>query len=314
LDTITGTVNESAKLLASDASAGDRFGNAVAVSGNVGVVGARNRDEGANFTGAAYLFIGLDTFSGTVNETVKLLSSERVTGDFFGTSVSIDGDRFAIGASGGEGLSSSSGSAYSGTVSSITTMDVGDASNFIDGISFSSRADWVIGETTSNNSNWLTNGDAGEVREDGTAIRVGASAGSNGNSLKISGELSAIRAFIGADGNEDNSLILDSVAEIAIDSIVLFEDNLLELEGEFDSYSALALQLDSTDLFVASNGITELVTAENFADVLEAEFDDVSGYTTYTALAISAIPEPSSFMFVVLVSCVAVTRRLRAIG
>ena len=61
------------------------------------------------------------------------------------------------------------GQAYSGSVSSVTTLDEGNASRTIDGISFISRTDWIIGETTDDNEVTLTAGDSADVTEAGMA-------------------------------------------------------------------------------------------------------------------------------------------------
>src|SRR6476646_2014239 len=83
---------QQAKLVASDGSAGDSFGNAVAISNNTAVVGA-NRQTSQNNRGAAYIYVrggGSTTWS----QQEKLVPSDVVDGDVFGTSVAIDGDIF----------------------------------------------------------------------------------------------------------------------------------------------------------------------------------------------------------------------------
>ncbi|MBI5762095.1 MAG: immunoglobulin domain-containing protein [Planctomycetes bacterium] len=100
-----------AKLTASDAAAGDRFGSAVSVSGDYAVVGARGASSGA---GAAYVFVR----SGTVwTQQAKLTANDAAAGDAFGTSAAIYGDTVVVGA---PSASSAAGAAYvyvrSGTV------------------------------------------------------------------------------------------------------------------------------------------------------------------------------------------------------
>ena len=128
-------------------------------------------------SGSAYIFRNLDTATGTVNESVKLRASVGAVNDSFGESVSLDGDRFTVGAPLGGGVSDT-GSAYTGTVSSVTTLDFGNTSAIIDGISFQSRTDWIIGETTSNNHVELTEGGSAEILELDTGIFVGGNADS----------------------------------------------------------------------------------------------------------------------------------------
>ncbi len=55
--TPAGAQTEVAKLIASDAAAGDLFGNSVSVSGDVAVVGARWDDDAASNSGSAYIYV-----------------------------------------------------------------------------------------------------------------------------------------------------------------------------------------------------------------------------------------------------------------
>jgi hypothetical protein len=85
------------KLLASDAAAGEQFGNAVAIDGDTAVVGASNSAcpvSGVN-CGAAYVFLR----TGTVwTEQEKLVASDAAPGAFFGSSVAVSGTTVVVGA------------------------------------------------------------------------------------------------------------------------------------------------------------------------------------------------------------------------
>lgn len=85
-----------ASLLASDAAAGDRFGAAVALSGDTAVVGAPWDDTiSGSEAGSAYVF----TRSGTVwTQQAKLTAADAAVGDEFGFSVALSGDTAMIGA------------------------------------------------------------------------------------------------------------------------------------------------------------------------------------------------------------------------
>ena len=93
LDAATGTVIQDVKLTASDAENNDTFGSSVSQSGTMGLVGADGKNS---FQGAAYLFRGLDTATGTVTEIVKLTASDGAANDSFGRSVSLSGDQFTV--------------------------------------------------------------------------------------------------------------------------------------------------------------------------------------------------------------------------
>ncbi|MEK7710522.1 MAG: hypothetical protein AAB341_01385 [Planctomycetota bacterium] len=87
---------QDAKLTASDAAAGDKFGLSVSVSGDTAIVGALNDDCAAGSDcGAAYVY----RFNGsTWVEERKLTASDAATGDKFGVSVSLSGDTAVVGA------------------------------------------------------------------------------------------------------------------------------------------------------------------------------------------------------------------------
>jgi hypothetical protein len=78
------------QLTASDAAAGARFGQSVAVSGNIAVIGA----PGDSGSGAAYLF---DVSTGL--ELAKLVATDAEGVEQFGVSVAVAGNLAVIGAS-----------------------------------------------------------------------------------------------------------------------------------------------------------------------------------------------------------------------
>src|SRR6266508_4063415 len=102
-----GVWSQQQKLLASDAAAGDAFGESVAISGETVVVGAQFDDDVAGDNqGSAYVFARSD---GGWSHQQKLLASDaRCCGEAFGESVAISGETVVVG-SGGGGVG---GSAY----------------------------------------------------------------------------------------------------------------------------------------------------------------------------------------------------------
>jgi hypothetical protein len=118
----------------SDGSAGDEFGQSVAVSGFTAVIGAPfNRDRGAN-AGAAYVFVR-DNNAANWNQQQKLLGSDAYTdGDVFGAAhIAILADTIAVGASGWEptnNINDEYGKAYiftrTGTLWTEQAVAVGD--------------------------------------------------------------------------------------------------------------------------------------------------------------------------------------------
>jgi len=100
---------EEAKLTASDAAAGDNFGNSVSLSGNRALVGAYFDDDAGSLSGSAYVYY----WDGTSwSEEAKLTASDGAAGDIFGASVSLAGNRALVGAIADDDAGSGSGSAY----------------------------------------------------------------------------------------------------------------------------------------------------------------------------------------------------------
>jgi hypothetical protein len=109
--------HETAKLLASDANAGDSFGISIAIDGNIAVVGAYLNDSNGPNCGAAYVY----ELSGSQwLQRQKLTPSDGSPGDNFGRSVAIEGNTIVVGSYIGDANELNTGSAYvftrSGTV------------------------------------------------------------------------------------------------------------------------------------------------------------------------------------------------------
>nr|MBC8383912.1 hypothetical protein [Candidatus Cloacimonadota bacterium] len=98
------------KVTATDGLADDWFGLAVAIDGDYAVVGSyQDSNDNGSDAGAAYIFHRSGT---TWTEQAKLTASDGNSQDYFGVSVSIDGDYVVIGATRGDGNQTDSGSAY----------------------------------------------------------------------------------------------------------------------------------------------------------------------------------------------------------
>jgi len=89
------TWTQQAKLLAFDGEAHDDFGCAVSVYGNTALIGASHDGDNGEAAGAAYVFTRT---SNTWTLQAKLLASDGIAWDRFGTSVSLYGDIAIIGA------------------------------------------------------------------------------------------------------------------------------------------------------------------------------------------------------------------------
>jgi hypothetical protein len=163
------TLSQAAKLVASDGAGNDQFGTSVAVSGDTVVVGARLKDTVTADRGAAYVFVKPGAgWSGTLTQNAKLLASDGVASDFFGTSVGISGDTVAVGAIGDDiGTAADRGSAYvfvkpgggwAGTLTQTSKLTASDglASDFLGwgvGVSGDTVVAGAPGDDTGSNVN-----------------------------------------------------------------------------------------------------------------------------------------------------------------
>ncbi len=103
--------HETQKLTASDAAAGDHFGDLAAMSGNYAVVGADGVDDSGPESGAAYIFER--DASGNWHEVQKLTAGDPDAGDHFGGWVAMSGNTALVAAWGdGDPAGPASGSVY----------------------------------------------------------------------------------------------------------------------------------------------------------------------------------------------------------
>jgi hypothetical protein len=100
---------EEQKLNASDGETGDEFGVSVSMESKYIIVGTPGDDDMGSNSGSAYIFNQTET---TWSQDAKLEPSEGVPGDYFGYSVSINGDYAIVGVPGDDELGTNSGSAY----------------------------------------------------------------------------------------------------------------------------------------------------------------------------------------------------------
>jgi|GEM_PF-703241 len=101
---VSGTWTEVQKIVAPDRYDDDEFGSSVDVDGDVIVVGAPNDGDttaspaGATVTNAGSVYAFKRDGSGVWNFEEKITSSDRATGDVFGTAVSLSGNYLVVGA------------------------------------------------------------------------------------------------------------------------------------------------------------------------------------------------------------------------
>ncbi len=210
---------EVAKLTASDAASGDRFGAAVSVFGDTLIVGAWGEDTGGSEAGAAYVFQRNQGGADNWGEVTKLTAIDGEADDRFGESVSISGEIAAIGAPDGGSPGGTEGAAY------IFRRDQGGLDNWGEvtkRTASDAQAGDLFGSTVSLDENTLVVGAEGEDSQGGEAgaayifqrheggadnwgqvTKITAFDGASGDSFSASVAISGDTVLIGAPGDDD---------------------------------------------------------------------------------------------------------------
>jgi len=150
-------------LIASDAEQYDNFGYSVSISGDYAIIGARGNDDDGSVSGSAYIFVRVGE---NWIEQVKLTASDAAIGDYFGSSVDIDGEYAIVGADCNDDDGFNSGSAYIFKLENdewteqvkLTANDAGRGDHF--GISVSIDEELAVVGSTYNDDNGVQSGSA----------------------------------------------------------------------------------------------------------------------------------------------------------
>jgi hypothetical protein len=201
------------KLLASDGAIGDKFGHSVSISGDFAIVSSYYDDANAYNSGSAYIF-QRDGMSWVQQQ--KLTASDGDAEDYFGLSVSINGNYAIVGAYGNDDAGSDSGSAYifkwngSSWVQEqkLTASDGDDYDEF--GIKVSINGDYAIVGARQDEDKGALSGSAYIFKRDGTSWiqqqKLTASDGDAEDRFGHSVSLSSNLAIVGADYDEENGI------------------------------------------------------------------------------------------------------------
>ena len=211
-DSVSGTWQQEAKLLASDGDYDDQFGYSVALFGDRALVGAKFEEDNGFRAGAAYVY-HYESASGKWQEEAKLVASDGTSSAEFGFSVSLSDDRALIGARNASSPNGRTGAAYlfrydtvSGTwqeEAKLLASDCDSYDHFGESVSLSgTRA--LIGAIYGDDDNGQTTGSAYVFQYDSAsgsaqaAAKLLASDGTKTAEFGYSVALSGTRALIGA--------------------------------------------------------------------------------------------------------------------
>ncbi len=248
---------EEAKLQASDGNEFDGFGCSVSIDGDVIVVGAYGDDNNGSVSGSAYVyrFDGLEW-----TEEAKLLASDGGAYDWFGWSVSTDGDAIVIGAQFDDDNGDASGSAYvyrhSGSewVEEDKLLASDGDSNDLFGVSVS-----IAGDAISVGAASYDTGSAYVYRYDGFGwteeAKLLASDGDWGDSFGWSVSINSDAIVVGARWDGDNGSLSGSAYVFRYDGFGWTEEaKLLPSYGSSSDQFGHSVSIDSDVVAIGAPG------------------------------------------------------------
>jgi len=270
------TLNQSAKLVATDGAASDYFGISVSISGDTVVVGAYKDDDKGTDSGSAYVFVKpAGGWSGTLNESAKLLATKGAASDYFGRSVSISGDTVVVGASRGDGQVADSGSAYvyvkpaggwSSTLYQIAKLNSSDGATYdYFGVRVSIDKDMVVIGASGDDDKGSGSGSAyvfvkpaggwsSTLNQSAKLLaRDGAAGDSFGNSVSISGDTVVVGACQGDGMVTDSGSAYVFVKPAGGWTGTLDESaKLLASDGEEGDYFGFRVSIDRSTVLIGA--------------------------------------------------------------
>lgn len=263
---------ETQKLLAFDGVEGDSFGSSISVSGDILVVGAKRKDEQFGNQGSVYVYRRNPIMDTWLFET-KLFSSRSWWNGAYGSSVSVNGDRIAIGAPLASDLYSNTGIAYvfrydptSSTwieeaefrASNCLFLPVGDRF----GASVSLYGDILVVGAPFNGG--IAGGSAGAAcvyRFDGTAWQIETSLfaedGASGDWFGYHVSTGHDVILIGSDGHSANGQYAGAVYVYRYNTITLewtLETKLMPSDAAAQDFFGWSLDLDGDVAIISSYG------------------------------------------------------------
>jgi esterase/lipase superfamily enzyme len=191
------------KLTASDGAASDQFGRAVALSGNLALIGSPYDDDKGSNSGGAYLF---DTTTGA--QLLKLLPTDGAANYQFGNSVAISGNLALVGSPLSDFGAPGSAYLFDATTGAqlfkFTADDYADGDNF--GISVALSGDIAIIGSYLDDDNGANSGSAYlfDVTTGEQIAKIKPTDGAAGDNFGFSVAISGNTALVGSRYDADN--------------------------------------------------------------------------------------------------------------
>lgn len=251
------------KLLASDGDIHDRFGYSVDISGDIIVVGAPADDnENGAQAGAAYVFMRTGS---NWHQQQKLRASDGEAGDFFGTSVSINGGFIVVGAKYDDDNGNNSGSAYVFVrdinnwmeVQKLLASDGGEDDLF--GISVTNTIDTIVVGAEGDDDNGSNAGAAYVFARNGTdwteEDKLLAGDGAVGDLFGRSAAISGDTVVVGAENDNDNGVNSGSAYVFSYDGTEWSQqDKLLASDGAEADWFGCSVAISGGTIVIGSVG------------------------------------------------------------
>lgn len=256
--------NQAAKFSAFDGASLDRFGNSVAITGDIAVVSTRIDDD---FKGAMYVY---QRFASAWSFIAKIVPEEAQAGDLFGQAVAMSGTTIISGAKGDDDAGAEVGAAY---IYDLATTDRGV---LVALYSNTGGVNWI------RQDNWLSNDPVStwygvETNAEGrvTSIRL-PNNNLTGPLPAALGELSSLTTLVLNNNNLTGSIPDEIAGLLALKTLDLGENELGPALssglGELDDLTFLSLKQNNFEGAIPSylGNLNNLIT-------LELQFNQFSG-------------------------------------
>lgn len=273
------------KLQASDGAPGSYLGSAVAVDGDLALVGAHGADVSGEDSGAVYVF-SRQSDGGWV-ESARLVPGDGAAGDVFGRAVALDGNRAIVGAYQDGDNGYLSGSAYvferqpDGTWLQVAKLLAADGAGYdYFGNAVAVEHDTVLVGASRGDANDV---DTGAVyvfdrQPDGSwtqSAKLRASDGLRDDRFGESVSLNGGLAVVGAVADDDNGYFSGSafVFERGADGTWSQVAKLLASDGDYADFFGCAVAVSGETAVVGAYGNDDLGQVSGSAYIFERQAD-----------------------------------------